>query len=131
MTDGFKKYGKFIAEVVVTAIVALIAAMQDNSVDAAEWILVILAAARAVAVLGAGNLPAGVWAHTKTIVSAVIAAGGFVISAITDGAFTSSELLQCLVLVAGTFGVLIAPAPKVYTAEQVGRHAAGLRPGPN
>ena len=126
----WKRYGKFIVEVVITAIVALIAALQDDQVDAAEWILVILAAARAVAVLGAGNLPAGVWAYTKLIVSAVIAAGGFVISAISDGGITSSEWLQLAVLVAGTLGVAVSPAPRVYDADTYGRHAAGLKDGP-
>jgi hypothetical protein len=126
----WKKYGKFIAEVVIAAIVALIAFMQDDRVDAAEWILVIIAAARTVAVLGAGNLPAGVWAYTKSIVSAFIAGAGLLVAFVSDGGvITGSEWLQIIVMVAGTLGVVVAPAPRVYDALSVAR-ISGDRPGP-
>lgn len=115
-----RKYGKFLAEVLVTAVVALIAAMQDNTVDAAEWILVAIAAARAIAVLGAGNLPAGVWHYTKAIVAAASAV--LVLwQSLASAGMTTSEWMQLAVAALGALGVYAVKGPVV---ESTGRHAA-------
>lgn len=111
-----KKYGKFIAQVFFTAVAALIAALTDNHVDAAEWINVFIAALGSVAVLGAGNLPSGIWAYTKTIVSAATAAATLLVSFVSDGGtITGSEWLQVVLAAAAVLGVWAAPGPVVHT----------------
>lgn len=114
MLTAMQRYLKFIAQVVMTAAVALVAALQDNRIDAAEWINVLIAAASAVAVLGGGELPAGVWAHTKTIVAAALAGLMLLASLVSDGGtITSSEWLQVALAVAGAVGVAVVKGPVV------------------
>ena len=59
-----------IAQVFTTALAALVAALVDDRIDFTEWLNVGVLALGSVAVLGAGDLPAGVWRYTKPIVSA-------------------------------------------------------------
>lgn len=119
------KYGKFIAEVVFAAITAIVAGMADDVLDGSEWINVVIVSLGAVAVLGAGNLPTGVWAYTKTIVAAATAGAVFLQSAITDGV-SSSEWLQLGLAVLGALGVAAAPGPRVVQAV---RGAGPQQPG--
>lgn len=115
------KYGKFIAEVVATVVAALAAALAgDNVIDVSEWINVVILGLGAVAVLGAGNLPDGVWAFTKTIVAGATAGAVFLQSAITDGV-SGAEWLQFVLAIAGAVGVFAVKGPRV---EVYGRHAA-------
>jgi hypothetical protein len=126
-----KQYGKFIAQVLAAALAALVAALADDRVDAAEWINVVIALGAAVSVLGAGNLPEGVWAYAKTIVSASMAGLTLLVSFLSDGGtITTSEWIQVLLAAAAAVGVYFAPGPRVYGADTYGSHAAGLRPGP-
>lgn len=115
-----KLYGKFIAQVAATIVAALAVALGDGNVNADEWINVVILGLGSVAVLGAGNLPSGVWAYTKAIVSAATAGAVFLQSAITDGV-SGAEWLQLLLAVAGAVGVYAAKGPRV---EVYGRHAA-------
>jgi drug/metabolite transporter (DMT)-like permease len=115
-----KTYGKFIAQVLATVVAAIVAALADNRLDTPEWINVVIVGLGAVAVLGAGNLPSGVWSHTKTIVAAATAGAVFLQSAISDG-ITGAEWLQLLLAVVGALGVFAAPGPKV---ALIGRHEA-------
>jgi len=114
------QYLKFAAQVVATVISAVALAFGDGHVSASEWINVIILGLGSVAVLGAGNLPAGVWSHTKTIVSAATAGAVFLQSAITGG-IDGAEWLQLVLAVLGALGVLAVKGPQVVA---VGRHEA-------
>jgi hypothetical protein len=125
------RYAKFIAQVFFTGVSMLVAALVDNRVDAGEWINVFVAMLRTVSVLGAGELPEGVWRWMKTYVSAATAAAVLAISYVTDGWYiTTTEWLQIALAAAAALGVTFLPGPKVYTAEAYGKHSAGLREGP-
>jgi len=115
-----KLYGKFIAQVVATAIAALVAGLADDRLDFTDWVNVGVMALGAVGVLGAGNLPAGVWAYTKTIVAAASAALVLWQSLASDGMATS-EWVQLAAAALGALGVYAVRGPVV---ELVGRHAA-------
>lgn len=123
------QYFKFIVQVFFVGVSALVAALVDDRVDTTEWINVGIAVLGAIGVLGAGNLPSGVWAYTKTIVAAATAGLVFLTSALIGG-MTTSEWLQVALAVAGSLGVAAAPGPKVYDAALLGRHTANLRNGP-
>lgn len=130
-----KQYLKFVMQVVATGIMAVIAGLADQRLDTAEWINVGLAVLGSVGVLGAGNLPSGVWAHTKAIVSAATAALVALTSFLADGGLSGTEVLQIVVAVLGTFGVLAVPGPRVVTESYAnavarGRGASGLSNGP-
>ena len=114
------RYAKFAAEVAATVVAAILYALAgDNTVSASEGIHIITLTLGAVAVLGAGNLPAGVWAYTKSIVAAATAGAVFLESAVTDG-ISGSEWLGCALAVAGAVGVFAVSGPRVMPA---GRHA--------
>jgi hypothetical protein len=124
------KYAKFVAQVFFAAVAALVAALVDDRVDAGEWINVVIITLGAVAVLGAGNLPAGVWAYTKTIVSAATAAATLMVAFVSDGWYiTTTEWLQIALAAAAALGVSFAPGPKVYDALAVAR-IGGAQQGP-
>jgi hypothetical protein len=107
-----KVYGKFFLQLGVVAASAVVAFLQDDRVDAAEWILVLLAVAQAVAVLGAGNLPSGVWRYTKVGVAAFIAGASLLVAFVSDGGvITASEWLQVLVAALGAAGIPLFKAP--------------------
>lgn len=121
------RYLKFIAQVFSAAISAIVAASVDNRVDAAEWINVLIVALGAVAVLGAGNLPAGVWAYTKTIVSAATTAALLIASFVSDGGYiTTTEWLQVGLAVLGTLGVAFVPGPRVVAYRGSGAQIPGV-----
>jgi hypothetical protein len=117
------KYLKFIAQVVFTAVAALVAALQNDQVDAAEWINVIILTLGAVSVLGGGEFPEGIWSHMKTIISGATAGLVLLVSFVSDGGYiTTSEWLQVALAAAAALGVAIAPGPRVVPA------AAGVAP---
>lgn len=108
-----KQYLKFAAQLAATVLVALVAAFQDDRVDAAEWINAAIVFFAALSVLGAGNLPAGVWRYTKTIVAAAGAALTLLVSFISDAVVTNSEWLQVAIAALGAAGVLAVKGPTV------------------
>ena len=113
------RYMKFVAQVVMTAAVVLVAALQDNRVDAAEWINVFIAMASAISVLGAGELPSGVWKYTKTIVAAALAGLMLLVSFVSDGGVvTGSEWLQVAIAAATAIGMTPLRAPVLVPAGQ-------------
>jgi predicted small integral membrane protein len=114
------QYLKFFAQVFATALAALVAALYDDRVDFGEWLNAGVLALGAVAVLGAGDLPAGVWRYTKPIVAAASAVLVLWQSLASNG-MVPAEWIQLVLAALGALGVLAAPGPKV---EQVGRHAA-------
>jgi predicted small integral membrane protein len=109
------QYLKFAAQVVATVLSAVALALGDGQVSSSEWINVVILGLGSVAVLGAGNLPAGVWARTKTLVSAATAGAVFLQSAITGG-ITGAEWLQLVLAVLGTVGVMAVRGPRVVEA---------------
>ena len=121
-----KLYAKFIAEVVATVLAAVAAALVgDDAITGAEGLGILTLGLGAVAVLGAGNLPAGVWAYTKSIVAAATAGAVFLQSAITGG-ITAAEWVQCALAVAGAVGVYAVRGPLV---EAVTRGTGPQIPG--
>jgi hypothetical protein len=126
-----KLYAKFAAQVAATVLTAVVALLNgtDHVPGVSDWINVLIVALGAVAVLGAGNLPEGVWRHTKTIVAAATAVAVLLQSVITDGV-SAAEWVQLALAALGAAGVYAAKGPVVYDAAAVGRHAAALRTGP-
>lgn len=123
------RYAKFLAQVLAAALAAVIAALADDRLDLTEWLNAGVLALGAVAVLGAGNLPAGVWKYTKVIVSAASAVLVLWQSLAVSG-MSTSEWLQLGVAALGALAVYIAPGPRVYDAGDLGRAASGLADGP-
>lgn len=105
-------YQKFIAQVVATVLAALVPALADGSLSAAEWVNVGIIGLGAVGVLGAGNLPSGVWAHTKVIVSVATAVLVALASFLTGGV-NLTEWIQIAMAALGAVGVVAVPGPKV------------------
>jgi hypothetical protein len=91
----------------------------DNHVDSSEWTNVVILALGAVSVLGAGNLPAGVWRYTKALVSAATAGAVLAQSYLADG-ITTAEWAQIAVAVLTSVGVLAASGPRVVSADRSG-----------
>jgi len=99
-------YAKSLLAVVVTVIAGIVAAMTDNVVTNVEWINIGIAAAGALAVFAAPNVPGA--RYTKAILAVITAVLVFFASAVTDG-ISTSELLQALVVAAGAIGVYAVP----------------------
>lgn len=115
-----QSYLKFIAQVLSAVLVAVVAALAGNGqIDTSEAINIVIVGLGALAVLGAGELPAGVWAHTKTYLAVATAGAVFIQSAITDG-ISAAEWVQLAVVLIGAATVTAVPGPLVDT---VGRHA--------
>jgi hypothetical protein len=111
-----KVYAKFFLQLAVVAVSSLIAALVDDRVDAAEWILVLIAVGQAVSVLGAGNLPDGVWRHTKVIVAAALAGLSLLVAFVSDGGvITASEWMQVAVAALGAAGIPLFKGPVLST----------------
>lgn len=125
------KYGKFLAQVGATVLAALVPLLAGNhDIGPSEVVNIVLVALGAVAVLGAGNLPAGVWAHAKAIVAAATAVAVLLQSVITDG-ISAAEWFQLALAALGAVGVFAAPGPVVYADPlAAGSAGAGLRSGP-
>ena len=119
------QYAKFLAQVAATAVAAIVYALSgDDAINSSEAIHIVTLTLGAVAVLGAGNLPAGVWAYTKSIVAAATAGAVFLESAITDG-INGSEWLGCALAVLGAIGVYAVKGPVVErTSSPVAPNAA-------
>jgi hypothetical protein len=118
-----KRYMKFAAQIAASVLAAVVAALAgDNMVSNAEWINIAILALGAISVLGAGNLPSGVWKYTKLYVSAATAGLVVLASFLTDGV-TTTEWLQVGIAVLGALGVIAAPGPLVLP-QPLGRHQA-------
>lgn len=107
------QYRKFVAQILATIAAAFVVALTgDNVIDTSETFNIILIGLGSISVLGAGNLPTGVWAYTKLYISAATAGAVFLSSAITSG-ITLSEWIQLGMAVAGAFGVYSLNGPVV------------------
>jgi hypothetical protein len=85
----------------------------NGTLSALDWTNVVITALGALAVLGAGELPAGVWAHTKIYVSAATAGAVVLSSLISAGHIGYGQWLQVAAAVTATFAVAIVPGPTV------------------
>lgn len=114
-------YFKFFVQVVVAAGTAVIAGTvgTTGTLSDTAWVNAVIVTLGAVAVLGAGELPAGVWANTKIYVSAGTA-GAVALASLIGGSMGWSQWLQVGVATIGVFGVAVVPGPKV--VEGNGRH---------
>jgi hypothetical protein len=110
------QYLKFAAQVAATALAAIVAGLVDDRLDFTEWLNVGVMALGAVGVLGAGNMPAGVWRYTK---AGVAAASAVLVlwQSLASGGLTGSELTQLILAGLGALGVLAVPGPRVVPAE--------------
>lgn len=97
------RYAKFVAQVVATVVAGFVAASTDGVTNQETVNLVILGLG-AFLVLGAANLPAGIWRYTKAIASAASAGAVVLASAITDGV-SGAELGMIGLAAAGAVGV--------------------------
>jgi hypothetical protein len=114
-------YKKFFSMLLATVLAAIAPALTDNTFSVTEIFNVLAVALGAVGVLGAGNLPAGVWAYMKGYVAAASAIVVFASSALTDG-WTNAETIQAILAGLGAVGVIALPGP-VVAPVSVGRHA--------
>jgi heme A synthase len=77
-------YAKFAAQVAVTVLAAAVALLNGTEhPGASDWVNVVIVGLGSVAVLGAGNLSAGVWRYAKLVVTAATAVAVLLQSAIT------------------------------------------------
>lgn len=113
------QYVKLIVQLVTAAASALVAAMQAGPLTAVAWVNVALAVIGCAMVVGAGELPSGVWKYTKTYLSA-LSAGLVVLSGASAG-FDRATVLQAIVAVIGVIGVAASPGPALA--------ALGTKPG--
>jgi hypothetical protein len=117
-------YKKFIAQLVATVAVAAIPMLaDDNMFSLTEKINIVVVALGALGVLGAGNLPAGIWKYMKGYVAAGSAVAVYAVSALGDGAFTHAEILQAVLAALGAVGVVAVKGPVVQEFLS-GRHSA-------
>ena len=114
------KYLKFIAQVVATILAAIYPALTDGDFTVFEQINCLIIGLGAVSVLGAGNLPEGVWKYTKFYVSVATAVFVAIASFLSDGV-TGAEWIQIALAGLGAAGVIVAPGP---TVQSTGRHRA-------
>lgn len=98
-------------QVLATAATAIIAALQTGTpLTTTVWINVAITGLGAFAVLGAGELPSGVWAHTKPIISSAVAALVVIQSAAGSG-LTTITILQAIIAALGALGITAVPGP--------------------
>lgn len=99
-------YAKSLFAVLVTVVAGIVAAMTDNVITNVEWINVGIAAAGAMAVFAAPNVPGA--RYTKSVLAVITAVLVFFTSAVTDG-ISTPELMQALIVAAGALGVYAIP----------------------
>lgn len=114
------KYLKFILQVVATVLAAAYPMLSDGNFSTEEQINCVILLLGAIGVLGAGNLPEGVWKYTKFYVSVATAVVVAIAAAITGG-INGAEWIQIVIAGLGAAGVVAAPGPTVLAT---GRHRA-------
>lgn len=109
-----KVYLKFGAQVLATVLAALATALfGDNRITTNEGVNILILALGSIAVLGAGNLPAGVWSYTKSIVAAATAAAVVLESALLTSGVSPTEWVQIILAALGAVGVFAVRGPNV------------------
>jgi hypothetical protein len=110
----WSKYGKLITQLIGALVLAVAFVVQEATSDgsvinASEWVLVAIAAVGAVDVWGTANITG--FDKAKTLISALMAALGLLVSLITDG-IQGQEWLGLIILFVTTLGVSVSPAEK-------------------
>jgi hypothetical protein len=118
----FRIYGKFILQIVAVAFSSLVAALVDDTIDNVEWVLVLIAVGQAVAVLGAGTFPSGVWRYTKTIVAAALAGLALLVAFVADAGVSTTEWLQVAIAAIGAAGIPFLKGPVTTPAGIIDQH---------
>lgn len=113
-------YLKFFTQVAATVLAALYPMIADGDFSLEEQINCLIIGLGAVGVLGAGNLPEGVWRYTKFFVSVATAVFVALASFLTDGV-SGPEWVQVAIAGLAAVGVRQLPGPFVQTT---GRHRA-------
>ena len=107
-----REYLKFIAQVGSTVIGAILTATVSGPITASGWINIVISFLGAIAVLGAGELPAGVWSYTKVIVAGFTAAA-MALQTFINGEITLAVILQVCAAFFGAIIISVTPGPVV------------------
>lgn len=102
----FGSYNKFTGSLLMTVLAAIAPAVGDGQWSSAEIINALILLFGSATVLGATNLPAGVWRWAKTVFAIGSAVLVVVASALTDGQFTVDEIIQCVIAALMALGVV-------------------------
>lgn len=111
------QYAKALMAVLMTVASAIVAALTgDGLIGDVEWINIAIAAAAALSVFAAPNVPGA--RITKAVLAIIMAILVLAVNLIADG-ITISEWLQLIVAGAGAVGVYAIPnRPAIGTAPQ-------------
>lgn len=102
------RYAKAFAAVIATALSAVLAALlTDNAIDTVEWINVAIAAAGALSVFTAPNVPGA--PVTKSALAVITAVLVLAVSLIGDGALSLVDWVQLATAALGALGVYAIP----------------------
>lgn len=104
-----KGYGPALVAVLFAGLTALAAAVTDGRIDQAEGVQV---AIQVTTVAGVWLTPAVTgWRHTKTGIAVVLAVLNAAAAGVTDGVWTSAELVNLAVAGVGVIAVRLTPPP--------------------
>jgi hypothetical protein len=125
-------YLKPLAQLAFTVLSAILVLLVDHDhLSNVDWVNITITGLGSVMVLGAGNLPEGLWAHTKTYVSAAMAALVTLNSILITGANLDSanwiEIILAFLAALGVYkvkGPTVVPAPVEPSGR--GKHEAGI-----
>lgn len=110
------QYAKPIGVVVVAVITAVAAALTDNTITPEEYVVI---SGVGLSAVGSGivpNLPAGIGAYAKGIVTFLVA-GAATLAVLIVGGLTVAEVLEVLIAAAASVGIVVAaPGPVTATA---------------
>lgn len=98
---------KAIVQLVMTVLAAVVPALTAGPLDTAGWVNIVVLGAGVIMVYNAGNIPG--WSYAKLVASAVAAVAVVLLSALTDGAITSAEIIQMILAGAAAVGVGAIP----------------------
>jgi hypothetical protein len=112
------RYAKFIAAIVATILSAIVAALGHGHITPVEWVLIAIAGVNAVSVVLVPNLPGGIAAYSKALVT-VLMAVLTALTAMVAAPMTLAEWLQIVVIALGALGVYLVPnTPAAVPAAQ-------------
>lgn len=105
------QYAKPTGVVIVAIITAVVAALTDNTISPQEWVVVLGVGLSAIGTAIVPNLPAGVAAYAKGIVTFLVA-GAATLAVLIVGGLTVAEVLEVLIAAAASVGIVVAaPGP--------------------
>jgi hypothetical protein len=96
-----------ILALLAAVLTAVLPGIEDGPMGWPEWVNVGILAAGAINVYNAANLPG--YRYAKLIASVVSTVGVLLVSFLSDGALTTTEIIQIVVAIGGSFGVRQVP----------------------